>query len=100
MRLQPFLSNSLDRGEASVIQTAMNLGLPLAVHCLAVVRVQRIGLQGGWQLVLRQRSGGGAHIKIAGHHGSAQGLSRSDQILRQKRMPEFDTFISPDVDIN
>ncbi len=27
--LQPFLRNSLDRGEASVIQTALNLGLPL-----------------------------------------------------------------------
>ncbi len=29
VRLQPFLQNSLDRGEASVIQTAMNLDLPL-----------------------------------------------------------------------
>ena len=27
--LQPFLRNSLDRGEAAVIQTALNLGLPL-----------------------------------------------------------------------
>ena len=27
--LQPFLENSLDRGEASVIQTAMNLNAPL-----------------------------------------------------------------------
>ncbi|MDZ7891861.1 MAG: DUF3368 domain-containing protein [Rhodoferax sp.] len=27
--LQPYLRNSLDLGEASVIQTAMNLGLPL-----------------------------------------------------------------------
>jgi predicted nucleic acid-binding protein len=27
--LQPFLQNSLDRGEASVIQTAMNLDAPL-----------------------------------------------------------------------
>lgn len=27
--LQPFLRNSLDRGEAAVIQTALNFGLPL-----------------------------------------------------------------------
>lgn len=29
VNLQPFLQNSLDRGEASVIQTAMNLDAPL-----------------------------------------------------------------------
>ncbi len=33
--LQPFLRNSLDRGEASVIQTAMNRDCPLAPRLLS-----------------------------------------------------------------
>jgi predicted nucleic acid-binding protein len=42
--LQPFLQNSLDRGEASVIQTAMNLGVPLA--CIDETTGRRVARQG------------------------------------------------------
>jgi len=38
--LQPFLQNSLDRGEASVIQTAMNLDVPLV--CIDEVVGRRV----------------------------------------------------------
>lgn len=38
--LQPFLANSLDRGEASVIQTAMHLNAPLV--CIDEVAGRRI----------------------------------------------------------
>lgn len=41
--IQPFLQNTLDRGEASVIQTAMNLALPLvAIDETAGRRVARL----------------------------------------------------------
>lgn len=48
VRLMPFLQNSLDRGEASVIQTAMNMELPLV--CIDETAGRRIARLCGLQL--------------------------------------------------
>lgn len=85
--LQPFLSNSLDRGEASVIQTAMNLGVPLAcIDEAAGRRVARLcGLEvtGSVGILLKaRRLGFDVSIAQALQRMQAQGIWLSDQVVK------------------
>lgn len=85
--LQPFLSNSLDRGEASVIQTAMNLGLPLV--CIdetagrRVARLCGLDLTGSVGILLKaRRLGFEVSIPLALQRMQARGIWLSDQVVK------------------
>lgn len=85
--LQPFLSNSLDRGDASVIQTAMNLGLPLA--CIdetagrRVARLCGLDVTGSVGILLKaRRLGFEVSIPLALQRMQAQGIWLSDQVVK------------------
>lgn len=85
--LQPFLSNSLDRGEASVIQTAMNLGLPLA--CIdetagrRVARLCGLDVTGSVGILLKaRRLGFEVSIAQALQRMQAQGIWLSDPVVK------------------
>lgn len=85
--LQPFLSNSLDKGEASVIQTAMNLGLPLA--CIdetagrRVARLCGLDVTGSVGILLKaRRLGFAVSIPQALQRMQAQGIWLSDQVVQ------------------
>ena len=85
--LQPFLQNSLDRGEASVIQTAMNLGLPLV--CIdetagrRVARLCGLSLTGSVGLLLKARHlGYDVSIPASLQRMRAQGIWLSETVVR------------------
>ena len=85
--LQPFLRNSLDRGEASVIQTAMNLGLPLV--CIdetagrRVARLCGLNLTGSVGVLLKaKRLGYDVSIPEALQRMRAQGIWLSERVVR------------------
>lgn len=85
--LQPFLSNSLDKGEASVIQTAMNLGLPLA--CIdetagrRVARLCGLDVTGSVGILLKaRRLGFDVSIALALQRMQAQGIWLGDQVIK------------------
>ena len=85
--LQPFLQNSLDRGEASVIQTAMNLDLPLA--CIdetagrRVARLCGLDVTGSVGVLLKARQLGYAlSIPDCLQRMREQGIWLSDQVVR------------------
>lgn len=85
--LQPFLQNSLDRGEASVIQTAMNLGLPLVCIDEAagrrVARLCDLSLTGSVGVLLKaKRLGYDVSIPEALQRMRAQGIWLSEQVVR------------------
>ena len=85
--LLPFLQNSLDRGEASVIQTAMNLGLPLV--CIDETAGRRIArlcdstLTGSIGVLLKaQRLGYPLSMPEAIERMRCQGIWLSDSVVR------------------
>lgn len=85
--LQPFLRNSLDRGEASVIQTAMNLGLPLV--CIdetagrRVARLCGLNVTGAVGVLLKARQQGYAlSMPDCLQRMRGQGIWLSDQVVR------------------
>ena len=85
--LQPFLKNSLDRGESSVIQTAMNLGLSLTcIDETAGRRVARLcGLEvtGSVGILLKaKRLGFEVSIAQALERMQAQGIWLSDRVIK------------------
>lgn len=85
--LQPFLRNSLDPGEASVIQTAMNLGLPLV--CIdetsgrRVARLCALDVTGSVGILLKaRRLGFEVSIPLALQRMKAQGIWLSSQVVQ------------------
>lgn len=85
--LLPFLQNSLDRGEASVIQTAMNLGLPLV--CIdetagrRIARLCDLTLTGSIGVLLKaQRLGYPLSMPEAIERMRRQGIWLSDSVVR------------------
>ncbi|MEO6321052.1 MAG: DUF3368 domain-containing protein [Polaromonas sp.] len=85
--LQPFLSNSLDRGEAAVIQTAMNLSGPLV--CIdesagrRIARLCGLELTGTVGMLLKaKRLGYVVSIPDALARMRAHGIWLSDQVVR------------------
>ncbi|MBP9685906.1 MAG: DUF3368 domain-containing protein [Rhodoferax sp.] len=85
--LQPFLRNSLDRGEASVIQTAMNMGLPLV--CIdetagrRIARLCALEVTGSVGILLKaRRLGFEISIPVALQRMQAQGIWLSDQVVK------------------
>lgn len=85
--LQPFLCNSLDVGEASVVQTAMNLGVPLVcIDETAGRRVARLcGLEvtGSIGLLLKaKRMGFDVSIPTALQRMRQHGIWLSDSVVQ------------------
>lgn len=87
VRLLPFLHNSLDRGEASVIQTAMNLSLPLV--CIdetagrRMARLCDLSLTGSVGILIKARQRGYAlSMPEALQRMRAQGIWLSDQVVQ------------------
>lgn len=85
--LQPFLRNSLDRGEAAVIQTAMNLGSSLV--CIdesagrRVARLCGLDLTGTIGVLLKaKRLGYVVAVPEALARMRAQGIWLSEQVVR------------------
>ena len=85
--LQPFLQNSLDRGEASVIQTAMNLSLPLV--CIdetvgrRLARLCGLTLTGSVGVLLKaKRLGYDVSIPDALQRMREQGIWLSEPVVR------------------
>lgn len=85
--LQPFLQNSLDRGEASVVQTAMNMGLPLV--CIdetagrRVARLCGLSLTGSVGVLLKARQQGyPLSIPDCLQRMRAQGIWLSDRVVQ------------------
>lgn len=85
--LQPFLQNTLDRGEASVIQTAMNRGLSLV--CIdetagrRVARLCELTLTGSVGILLKaKRLGYDISIPEALERMRAQGIWLSDRVVQ------------------
>ena len=86
VNLQPFLRNSLDRGEASVIQTALNLGLPLV--CIdetvgrRVARLCSLKVTGTIGVLLKaQRLGFSVSISEAVRRMREHGIWLSDTVV-------------------
>ncbi len=84
--LQAFLKNSLDQGEASVIQTAMDLGLPLV--CIdesvgrRVARLCGLNLTGSVGLLLKAQSlGYELSIPVALKRMHDHGIWLSDRLV-------------------
>lgn len=85
--LQAFLRNSLDRGEAAVIQTAMNLGLPLVCIDEAVgrrvARLCGLNVTGSVGVLLKaRRLGYPVSIPLALQRMRAQGIWLSDRVVQ------------------
>lgn len=85
--LQPFLHNTLDRGEASVIQTAMNRGLSLV--CIdetagrRVARLCELTLTGSVGILLKaKRLGYDVSIPNALERMRAQGIWLSERVVQ------------------
>ena len=85
--LQPFLQNSLDRGEASVIQTAMNPGVPLA--CIdettgrRVARLSGLSVTGSIGVLLKaKRQGYPLSMPDALQRMRAQGIWLSERVIQ------------------
>lgn len=85
--LQPFLANSLDNGEASVIQTALNLQLPLV--CIdesagrRIARLCNLQLTGSIGILLKARNRGFAvDIPQALDRMRRHGIWLSDQVVK------------------
>lgn len=84
---QPFLQNSLDKGEAAVIQTALNLQLPLV--CIdetagrRIARLCNLRLTGSVGILLKARNQGFAvDIPQALDRMRRQGIWLSDQVVK------------------
>ena len=85
--LQPFLHNTLDRGEASVIQTALNRGLSLVCIDEAagrrVARLCDLTLTGSVGILLKaKRQGYDVSIAEALQRMRAQGIWLSDRVVQ------------------
>lgn len=85
--LQPYLHNSLDKGEAAVIQTALNLQLPLV--CIdetagrRIARLCNLQLTGSIGILLKARNQGFAvDIPQALDRMRRQGIWLSDQVVQ------------------
>ena len=85
--LQPYLHNSLDKGEAAVIQTALNLQLPLV--CIdetagrRIARLCNLLLTGSIGILLKARNQGFAvDIPQALDRMRRQGIWLSDQVVK------------------
>lgn len=85
--LQPFLQNSLDRGEAAVIQTAMNLGVPLVCIDEAVgrriARLCELDVTGSVGVLLKaRRLGYAVSMAEALQRMRLQGIWLSDKVVQ------------------
>ena len=85
--LQPYLRNSLDLGEASVIQTAMNLGAPLVCIDEAlgrrVARLCGLELTGAIGVLIKaQRLGFPLSMPDAVQRMREQGIWLSDKVVQ------------------
>jgi len=85
--LQPFLQNSLDRGEAAVIQTAMNLGVPLVCIDEAVgrrvARLCELDVTGSVGVLLKaRRLGYAVSMAEALQRMRLQGIWLSDKVAQ------------------
>jgi len=85
--LQPFLHNSLDKGEAAVIQTALNLQLPLVCIDEAagrrIARLCDLRVTGSIGILLKARSQGFAvDIPQALDRMRRQGIWLSDRVVQ------------------
>ena len=85
--LQPFLQNSLDKGEAAVIQTALNMQLPLV--CIdetagrRIARLCNLRLTGSVGILLKARNQGFAvDIPQALDRMRRHGIWLSDQVVQ------------------
>lgn len=85
--LQPFLHNSLDKGEAAVIQTALNMQLPLV--CIdetvgrRIARLCNLRLTGSVGILLKARNQGFAvDIPQALDRMRRHGIWLSDQVVQ------------------
>jgi len=85
--LQPLLQNSLDRGEASVIQTAINLDVPLV--CIdetagrRIARLCELSLTGSVGILLKaHRLGYPIEIPEALQRMHQQGIWLSDRVIQ------------------
>lgn len=85
--LQPFLQNALDKGEAAVIQTALDLQLPLV--CIdetagrRIARLCNLRLTGSVGILLKARNQGFAvDISQALERMRRQGIWLSDQVVK------------------
>ena len=85
--LPPYLQNSLDRGEASVIQTAMQEGIALVcideVAGRRVARLSKLNLTGSIGILLKAKSMGyPLSIPEALHRMRARGIWLSESVVR------------------
>lgn len=86
VELPPFLRNSLDRGEASVVQTALNLGVPLVCIDEAagrrIARLCALEVTGSIGILLKaRRLGFDVSIPAALQRMQAQGIWLSEQVV-------------------
>lgn len=85
--LPPFLNNSLDSGEAAVIQTAMNMGIPLVcideVVGRRIARLCELNVTGSIGVLLKaKRLGFAVTIPDALARMRAHGIWLSDQVVQ------------------
>lgn len=85
--LQPFLENSIDRGEAAVIQTAMNLKIPLVcideVVGRRIARLCALEVTGSIGVLLKaKRLGFSISIADAIQRMRAQGIWLADTVIQ------------------
>lgn len=86
VELPPYLHNSLDRGEASVIQTALNLGVPLVgideTAGRRIARLCALEVTGSIGILLKaRRLGLDVSIPAALQRMQAQGIWLSNQVV-------------------
>ncbi|MEN9398156.1 MAG: hypothetical protein RLZ81_2686 [Pseudomonadota bacterium] len=87
VRLQPWLQNSLDKGEAAVIQTALDLGLPLVCIDEAagrrVARLCELNLTGSIGILIKaKQSGFAVDVPQALARMRRHGIWLSDRVVQ------------------
>ena len=87
VRIQPWLQNSLDKGEAAVIQTALDLGLPLVCIDEAagrrVARLCELTLTGSIGILIKaKQSGFAVDVPHALARMRRQGIWLSDRVVQ------------------
>ena len=87
LKISPYLANTLDRGEASVIQTAMNLNIPLVCIDEAlgrrVARLSGLTLTGSIGVLLKaQKMGYAVSIEQAIERMRQHGIWLSAEVIK------------------